>query len=150
MAQRPLPSLPSRPGREDHAATGMRSRPADGAPWRAVREAELREIDRERALRHLLLEIGALCARSSQPEELVQGVLRRLVTGLDLVAAWAAFPARGAEDTICSTFGPVTEPDDLRSFARTRAAVSADAGPVRVPASPTTRREARASSSDSA
>lgn len=114
-------------------------RPADALRWRAVREQELREIDRERSLRHLLLELGSRCARSGSPEELVRDVLRRLVSGLDLAAGWVALPTRGAEDRIYSTFGAVSDSAELRDLAAGWAASTAAFHPTRVPAAESAR-----------
>lgn len=88
-------------GTSDHApdAGGAATHPRETSlPWSEVREDELRQIDRERALRHLLLEVGTLCAAAGEIEELVRGSLLRLVIALDMVAGWVALPgARGLD-----------------------------------------------------
>lgn len=97
-ALRPGPRERSRPP----ASVGVGE---TAGPWLEVREYEIRQMERERALRHLLLDVGALCATASNPTQVSRDVLLCTIIGLDAATGWVGLPAGEDGFLVCTPQG---------------------------------------------
>ncbi len=95
-----------------------------------VRDHELREIERERALRRLLHEVGAVCAGAADLERLVRSVLVHVVMGFDAVTGWVGLAA-GAS-VFSSEGGAADDADIVRTVAERAEALRGDAAVHRI------------------
>jgi signal transduction histidine kinase len=83
------------------------------SPWEEVREHELRAFERERSFRHLLLEVGSLCAGGDTAEDLSRDVITRVVVGLDALTGWVGLPVAGQDHVVVSPAGIEAEAGPL-------------------------------------
>ncbi len=86
--------------------------------WMKVREADLKELDRERSLRRLLIEIGAVCAAADDVPTLARGLLVRLVMNLDATTGWLALPRSDGRRWVHGTRGVESDSRLLDRVAR--------------------------------
>jgi signal transduction histidine kinase len=90
-----------------HACPGSTS-PRDA--WLAVREQELGEVERQRALCHLLMDLGSVCSGAECVERLLSAVIVRVAMGLGARNGWIVREAAPAPE-VYGTGGRCSEPE---------------------------------------
>ncbi len=116
----PRPRLPwesDGPDEDAPAADAEAGASKELTRWMQVREADLATVERERALRHLLIEIGRVCAEAVDTPALARAVLVRLVMNLDAVNAWLGFERPEGPPVVYDSRGPVADAASLDRVA---------------------------------
>jgi signal recognition particle receptor subunit beta len=73
--------------------------------WLAVRDVDVRELQRERALGRLLLDVGQLCAAATDVDGVVRSVLIQLVMNLEAVGGWIGVPEGPGGEAVFDSMG---------------------------------------------
>ncbi len=81
----------------------------EASRWLAVRDLDVRDLQRERALGRLLLDLGHLCASATDIEAVTRSVLATLVMNLDAVTGWAGMPEATGGERVYDPMGPCLE-----------------------------------------
>lgn len=111
-------ALPSAPHLSD--GTGL-NQALDVGRWLALRELDVRRLQRERALGRLLLEVGQTCLAATEVESLLRRVLGALTMNLDAVTGWVGLADGGGAWVV---YDPLGIASDGRAFADTAEALS--------------------------
>ena len=85
--------------------------------WLAVRDLDVRELQRERALGRLLLDLGHLCLAANDVESLSRSVLASLVMNLDAVTGWVGLPDGAGGERVFDPMGPAHDPSGIAETA---------------------------------
>jgi signal transduction histidine kinase len=109
-------AVPSTQGVSD--GTGL-NQALDVSRWLALRELDVRRLQRERALGRLMLEVGQMCLAATEIESLLRRVLGVLTMNLDAVSGWIGLPdAQGH-----TVYDPMGVSTDGSGFAETAEAL---------------------------
>lgn len=114
--------LPSAQGLSDGAGLHMA---LDVSRWLALRELDVRRLQRERALGGLLLTVGQTCLAATDVEGLARRVLGALAMNLDAVSGWLGLPEGGG---LMRVYDPMGAATDGSAFAETSEALGMGVG----------------------
>ena len=78
----------------------------EASRWLAVRDLDVRELQRERAIGRLLLDLGQLCLSATDIEALSRTVLAMLVMNLEAVTGWIGVPDGHGGERVFDPMGP--------------------------------------------
>ncbi len=90
----------------------------EASRWLAVRDLDARDLERERALGRLLLDVGQTCLAATDVDGLARRVLAGLVMNLDAVSGWMGFPEAGGAERVYDPMGPMASPGAVSETAR--------------------------------
>lgn len=109
--------LPSAQGISDGTGLNMA---LDVSRWLALRELDVRRLQRERALGGLLLEVGQTCLSATDVEGLAPRVLSALAMNLEAVSGWLGLPDGAG---LVRVYDPMGVSSDGSAFAETAEAL---------------------------
>lgn len=114
--------LPSAQGLSDGAGLHMA---LDVSRWLALRELDVRRLQRERVLGGLLLGVGQTCLAATDVEGLSRRVLGALTMNLDAVSGWLGLPEGSG---LMRVYDPMGVATDGSAFAETAEALGMGVG----------------------
>jgi len=118
--------------------TGEINTAVEASRWLELRDGDVRELRRERAVGRLLADVGQICATASDVEGLVRGILTQLIMNLDAVTGWVGIPNPPEDKDVFDSMGKAGDAAVVCEAARTLAlGLHGASGTVRVGAAAT-------------